>query len=199
MVKRTCAFVSVLALLLAAAGSAKAGIITIDFESLRHDDALNTGHGDLYSEDGFTLTETGSQDFHTFGTLEFRFSGSTSLFSDTIGGTITMTEDDGSEFGLISINLAELNASAVANVTFTGVLPTAGTTSQTFTIDGVAFGQETFFFNPTFAALTSVSWTQASPFHQFDNIVVDDLIPEPATLSLLGLGLLAVARRRRRH
>lgn len=50
-----------------------------------------------------------------------------------------------------------------------------------------------------FDNLDSVTWIQSSPFHQFDNIALDEsAVPEPGSLALLGLGLAGCAVVRRK-
>ncbi|EGF29612.1 protein containing PEP-CTERM bacterial domain [Rhodopirellula baltica WH47] len=48
--------------------------------------------------------------------------------------------------------------------------------------------------------VTSVTWGQLSPFHQFDNVTVS-AVPEPTSLAFLGVGLgvAGVRRARRKH
>ncbi len=139
----------------------------IDFQSLQHVDFLSLFHGNQYSEDGFTISGPNLQ---SWGTLANRYSGSTALYSGASNGVTTLTKDDGGSFAMTSINLAEFNPE-IADVNFVGQLTNGGTTSQTFTLDGMAFGQETFLFDNSFGNVTSVSWVQESPFHQFDDIV----------------------------
>lgn len=175
-------------------GSANA--VIIDFQSLEHNDANNIDHGFQYIEDGFQIDElSANQGLHTFGTLEARYTGSTALFNDTVNGTTELTRFGGGIFNLVSIDLAELNGNAIAGVTFTA----NGGHTQTFTLDGNAFGAETFIFDPEFLGVNSVTWVQQSPFHQFDNIIVNTTsVPEPVSIALFGLSLAGVGFVRKR-
>ena len=198
-----------LLILAALAGQAQAGVI-LDFESLSVDNMGTNDVGDEYVESGFSLVGTttglgdGRPEFARFGTIENRFTGSTALFSNSREGLITLSEVDGSAFSLDSIDLAELTGNDVASTTFVGELLGGGTTSQTFTLDGIAFEPETFLFNDSFNSVTSVTWTQANPFHQFDNIAISEavsnsVVPEPTSIATFGMlfGFAALRRRRR--
>jgi len=118
---------------------------------------------------------------------------------------LTLTNDMGNPFSVQSIDLSELNGDNSADVNFTGQVSGGGTVMQTFTLDGVAFGAETFIFNAIFTNLTSLSWVQISPFHQFDNIVLNEggvsPVPLPAALPLMaaGLGLMGFVGRRKKQ
>jgi len=171
--------------------------LVIDFQSLEHVDGATGDHGLLYSEDGYTLTVDGSLGFVTFGTLEFRYTGSTAMAMRQSPSLTTLTQDAGGAFGVTSIDLAELNGPNSAVIAFTGTLSGGGTTEQSFTLDGVAFGAETFLFNSTFENITSLSWSQGSSFHQFDNIQIS-AVPEPSSLLMVGIGMATLACRRRR-
>ena len=125
--------------------SSQAGAAVIDFESLAHADALIGCYGTSYSEDGFTLS-TPSGPFCSYGTLNFRFSGSTALGNDALDGVTELALTGGGSFSVVSIDLSELNESLAFSVTFIGDLTGGGTVSNTFMLDGSAFGAETFIF-----------------------------------------------------
>ena len=137
-------------------------------------DSSVSNHGTQYSEDGFTISSNGDMLLATYGTQQERYSGSTALFENAFPGQVTLSKDDGGAFSLTSINLAELIGDGAGDVTFVGQLSGGGETSQTFTLDGIAFEQETFFFDKSFGNVSSVSWVLGSPFHQFDDIVFGD-------------------------
>ncbi len=116
-------------------------------------------------------------------------------FNNTVGGITQLSRVGGGSFDLFSIDLAELSGSSVANITFIR----DGGYSQTFTLDGTAFTPETFLFDNGFLNTNSVTWTQDSPFHQFDNIQIDvATVPAPAAVWLLGSGLLGLIGMRRK-
>jgi hypothetical protein len=189
---------AVVATALFSAMSAQATVI--DFQSLEHVDSGNVSHGTSYSEDGFTVALAGAQLFelNTFGTLEARYTGSTAMFNNNADGVISLTKIGGGTFNLFSIDLAELDGSFPATVTFTD---NDGDVIA-FALDGIAFGAQTFSFDSRFLGITSVSWAQTAAFHQFDNICIDERscaiasVPEPGTLALLGIAGLAAWRRR---
>lgn len=188
-----------LMLALSFCGYANATLI-LDFESLEETNSSVNSHGFEYTEDGFLLTNLSSLEFATFGTLESRYTGSTALFNNTVGGITQLTRVGGGVFDLISIDLSELNAASVASVTFTR----DGGFSQTFTLDGI-LGPQTFLFDSNFLGSSSVSFTQVSPFHQFDNITIlensvgsPNTVSEPSISIILGLGLICIAIRRKR-
>jgi len=174
------------------------GSVVIDFDSLEVANSLfNEIPSGTYSEDGFTLT--GTPMFYG-GQSHFTYAGSAGLYLLGSGAPVTLALTlGGFSFDLFSIDLSFLDPSGTSPpVTFTGLLTDGSTTVQTFTPN--QFGFVTFNFNDTFRSLTSLGWNQGSNAdnaHQFDNIMVS--VPEPATLTLLGIGLLAGAVFRKRY
>jgi hypothetical protein len=130
--------------------------------------------------------------FAAFGTLEGRFPGSTALFNDTINGRTVLTKDGGGVFSIQSIALANLNAPGTVSVEFEGTRGDASVITQTLTFDSFK-SLTAFAFDPGFSNLVTLAWVQESPLHQFDNLVVDQPVPEPGTMLLLGGGITTLA------
>lgn len=204
--------------LLLALPTGRAALIT--FETLAHSGAP-LQIASPYVEQGYVLSSEqlsnppGSE-FWVAGSSDPRFSGSTAMSSQIGGATIVLEAIDDSAFTLFSVNLAAANTpdygfpdnSGPLSVAFVGQLAAGGTTTQTFVVDYSTFAQQTFFFDQSFSALRSVSWTQESPYHQFDNICIDNepclqggvpsSVPIPAPVALLGIGLAGIGFARRR-
>jgi hypothetical protein len=118
---------------------------------------------------------------------------------------IELTQTNGKPFSLISIDLARNFAFDPApTVTFTGALAGGGTVTNSFMVNlPVPESQFQTFDFTGFGDVTSVSWGQpqlADGLHQFTNVVLDTnpvvpavAVPEPASLSLLTLGVAGVA------
>lgn len=197
--------------------------VIIDFEILRHVDALDTripAPIDLYIEDGFSLAAKAPPGdgprLKTFGTLSDEFPGSTAMFHGNGGGEVVLTANDGQLFNLYTIELAEVpskNQSGVPinsgpfGMTFFGTEASGNTISATFTVDSF-LTLKTFAF-VGFENLVAVNWFQGGgpptdPTHQFDNIVLAPItasaaVPEPltTTLGLMSFGVLGMATRHR--
>ena len=170
----------------------------IDFEILMHADSGTVGHGHDYYEDGYHLeNNSGMFFFRSCGTLHEKFSGSTALYNNQNRRHTTLTKESGESFNLISIDLTEYITDTGMNVLFTGLLRTGGTVNTTFSIDGVSFIPETFYFDDTFTDLIEVNWWNERPGYQFDNIVVNS-VPIPGAAWLLGTGLAGLIGIRRR-
>lgn len=132
------------------------------------------------------------------------YAGSTALSPKQVNSISTLSRSDTTEFDLISIDIARLSPSVndpstpvtFTDMTFTGVLAGGGivTNQFTFSVNDNEFEELTF---SGFSSVTSVSWGQNSPFHQFDNVVVQvTAVPEPTSLAFLAVGLGVVGVRR---
>lgn len=199
----------VLIMSMAISDPAKAGLITIDFDSLEFNDAISHSQGDSYSEDGFTLQKATNDvfDFVTFGqsmTISGvpTYKGSAGLANENGSGVTELFRTDNGIFDLLSIDLAFILHTNQTDVTFTGQLAVGGAdVSQTFMLGGSGFDNNAFnmfSFSPSFAGLSKVFWTQTDSTHQFDNIQVN-AVPLPAALWLLASGLSCLIYFRRKQ
>ncbi len=165
----------------------------IDFNAL-------TGSGDVYrgqtyQEDGFRLDTAG--DFYSLHS-GLGYNGTPGFFNNIINAVTTLKQSSNDIFSLDSIDLDSLNGGYQVTVTFIGTLFNGSTTTTSF-LTNASSGLQTFTFGSSFDNVRSVAWTQASPYHSFDNIVVNAAqVPEPGTMAMLGLGLLAFTAARRK-
>lgn len=173
--------------LILAAGQARALVIdTIDFESVGT--SATTVIGSSFVEDGYRLDATAPSELRVLGAGTPQFTGSAAMQNTDNGGRTTLSRVDGNPFSLLSIDLAEFNAGN-ATVEFTGFQSGGAEVSASFTLDGNAFGLETFLFSG-FVGLDRVEWDHDSPFHQFDNIVVAAPVPAVLPVAAIGFGAL---------
>ena len=144
--------------------------------------------------------------------------GSTYMGIDDVFGDnpTTFSPIGGAPFGLTSIDIAEWSGfdEYARQIEVTGNLFAGGTVSALLTLDGIFDGSgpladfETFAFGGAWGNLSSVvlkgigGLGSPSPgnYYAIDNVVVDSAaVPEPGTLSLLGLGAAYLFGRRRRN
>jgi len=187
------------AFLALAASSSMAAVITFDSVAIG---GAGLAVVENFEEAGFSvsgpLATIGSQ-------FPGAYAGSAALFLANPGNVATLAKVDGGTFSLKAIDLSPLAPSwygGGASITFTGNVHGGATLTQSFTV-GADLGFTTYQFTG-FDKLDSVTWMQASPFHQFDNIVVAEsaaesaAVPEPGTLALFGVALAGIGALRRK-
>ncbi|MCB4811190.1 PEP-CTERM sorting domain-containing protein [Methylovorus menthalis] len=180
--------------------SLNAQATTIDFESLAVADSAVHSQGASYTEDGYTLVDNASSpDLQTLGTLHTYYTQSTALVKTTsYQQSTTLTNNAGSTFDLLSLDLAEWGGLPSTQVKIVGFFAAGGSISQLLTLDQL-YGFQSFAVTG-FTNLLSLTITQTTgKLYQLDNIKVVSAVPEVGTTLMLlsGLGLIGMVSRRR--
>ena len=184
---------------------------TLDFENLSNPSGGEYhDQGKSVTQHGFTVTAS-SDSLYSIApsALGYNYNGSVALYSNGGGMTTTLTQNDGNAFALNSIDIADLykQSSTFSGVTvnFTGIKQGGETVTQSFTHGGNN-NVETVKFGNGWTNLVSVSFDQsASPYNEFDNIVLDGGVttpttPEPGSIALLvGFGVAGAGFLRKRR
>lgn len=118
-------------------------------------------------------------------------------------GFMTFKPLDDSAFSMQSFDSAVFhNGFGNGSIQVTGFFEAGGSTSQNFTITNV---WSPFVLNSTFVGLDRVEIRDnisgafnTIPGVQIDNIKYNDVVPEPATMIAMGVGVAALLRRRRK-
>lgn len=189
------------ALVAAVSMAPTANAVVLDFQTLGSAGTGLTNVADGYTEDGFKFLNTTlpnlSDSFGVWQNSSGAFAGSTALFNQWQDAVTQLSAVGGGAFDASQISLASLNLSPLPNtVTFVGTRADSSTVTNAITMSNPS---QLLTYN--FTGMTNIvklEWSQAFPFHQFDNVVVVNSVPEPATVSAIALGIVALARRRRR-
>ena len=206
-------------LVLGSIGNAQAATIT--FEDLAIDDGPIVG-GDRTS--GGFFFDTATEHLHVVQAAASWGTGNGTNFMliDDVGGThppatnpITFSPTLGGPFALLSIDISEASQviSYSRQIQVTGNVFGGGTVFTVLDLDDNFVDStpanyfQTFTFDPTWGNLSSVilqginSQPLNGNYFALDNIVVETTtaVPEPGTLSLLGLGSAYLIRRRRHN
>jgi hypothetical protein len=181
---------------------APAQAVILNFESLAQNNSTLNEAGTSYTENGFTLSQPGTQQypFYTLGSTSTQYPRSTALINGNISGVTRLTQVGGGSFTLSSISLTAYRITGspfepiLLPVTFKGTKTDATIVSRTVIVDGIPQSLNTFLFSD-FTNLTSVEWTQTqqpSVLAEFDNINVtaSAAVPEPFTIlgTIFGAG-----------
>jgi hypothetical protein len=192
-------------------GSQASQAATIDYEDLAIAPGTQTSEGDITSGGYFFDSNINSLK-RVNAVTDYADSGSTYLQIRSLGGpanVVTMSPSGGGTFRLNSIQYGEgFKAGAgSAGLLVTGNLFGGGTVSTTLNFDGINDGPggladfQLATFDATWVNLTSVVFAPVPGLNDnrmgIDNIVVN--VPEPSSLALIGMGILACALRRFAH
>ena len=193
------------------AGSARGAVL--DFEDLPLDPSMISPGGDRLSR-GF-LFDSALDHIHVDDDSWGTANGSRFLVIDLTPNPVAFAPASGAPFSLTSMDISEahtLNAWS-RQIEVTGTKVGGATVFTVLTLDGninaAVLGNyfETFTFDSTWTDLASVVLNGIGAqccgqppgnYYAVDNIVVDvAAVPEPGTLSLVGLGAAYIAVRRR--
>lgn len=186
----------------AAVAGASAQAVVIDFENL-----ANTGiggftlYGTTVNSGGFdftSVTELGPDAIASWTQdLPAYYTGSVAIFANYFTDSLDMTAAGGAVFSLTSIDMADVFLGSTSDtITFTGTLPNLTTVQEFVQLsDGSTLD--------TYALTTMNGMIRININDSLSNDVqIDNLdatvVPEPATLAVLGLGVVALVLRRRK-
>jgi hypothetical protein len=172
---------------------------TIDFEGVipigsdRFGDPIFT-----YTEKGFDFTDFDSGEYNAIFGSSFSGINHEGNMTDILGwyyeASFDISESNGALFSIHSFDAADLVTGSTGSFVVTGFLGGGGTLTASFANTTDAW--QSYSFDDTWTGLSSVRIQNI----QMSNGAIDNItlvVPEPLTLSLLGLGGLMLRRKRR--
>lgn len=165
--------------------------------------------GNCHAESGFLFTAvglpcSGDASLNTFlagGANSPLFGGGATpslLLNSPDASVIRVTRTDNAAFSFASIALAPFDG-AQTTILFTGIRDGGNVTSSVTVMGGLA-GFQVFSFDDLFTGVTAIEIAASNEFGEplvkfddFSAMSAQNVVPEPGTIALLGVGLIGVA------
>jgi hypothetical protein len=178
-----------------------ANAVLVDFEDLTNNGESGFTHfGDNVNSLGFNFASTmhigdsSALASWTDGLPDY-YTGSCSLFGNYTDEIVVMTKVGGGAFSVTSIDAADVfRGEGGQTVTLIGTRADSSTVTQSFVLG--SGNLQTFALSGMTDIVSMSLDDSATTWFQFDNVNVG-AVPEPATFAVLGIGALAILRRRR--
>lgn len=174
----------------------------VDFEDLPNTSPDFTLHGWSVLSGGYMFDSTtqvsNSGAIASWGNPGFGYyTGSVAIFANYAEDVLVMSRADSQAFDVLSIDMADVFLGSTGQtVTLIGTRADTSTVTNTITLS--PSGTLTTYALTGMTNIVSMTLDDtAASWFQFDNIVTE-AVPEPATMAVMGLGLAAMARRRRK-